>query len=97
MSKRRSAISTTSLAARHQWSKFPSSAQAFAILAWCSSEAKTLARSSTQAPLRKLGETIGNGSDELPSSQNILLIHNSPQGWARSVKKCKGFIGNLTP
>ena len=64
----RFARSTSSLAAMHQWSKFP---QDFTILAWFSSSAKVLARSSRQYLLRRGAEIIGNGSEELPSSQSI--------------------------
>jgi hypothetical protein len=53
--------------------KSPISTQDFAILAWFSTEANASARLSTQGFLRNLVEMIGNGSVELPSSQNILL------------------------
>jgi hypothetical protein len=81
------ARSTSSLAAWHQWLKFPISTQDFAILAWFSIEARASARLLTQGFLRNLVEMIGNGSVGLPSSQNILQFIIAPQGGARNVKK----------
>jgi len=80
--------STSSLAAWHQWLKFPISTQDFAILAWFSMEAKASARCSTQGFPRQLVEVIGNGSVELPSSQNISLAITAVAPPGRS-KKCK--------
>src|ERR1700683_3404927 len=87
---------TSSLAAWHQWLKFPISTQDFAILAWFSTEARALVRCSTQASLRKLVETIGNGCVELPSSQNISLAITAIAPPGRS-KKCKKSVRNLRP
>ena len=65
--------STSSLAAMHQWSKFPILTQDFTILAWFYSSAKVSARSSRQYLLRKEVEIIGNGSEEPPSRQSIAI------------------------
>jgi hypothetical protein len=68
-------------------------------LAWFSTEANASARLSTQGFLRNLVEMIGNGSVELPSSQNILQVIIAPQGGARNVKKCnepKTFVPTST-
>ena len=66
--------STSSLAAWHQWSKFPVLTQDFTIRAWFSTKANALSISSTNPLLAKSGEEILNGSVELPSSQNMMFL-----------------------